>query len=383
MAAVYERFPTNNEVALFYALAILSNPDDDMAFGKPEKAGEIAEKVFAEEPNHPGAAHYVIHSYDFPPLAGDALEAAVRYGKIAPDVAHALHMPTHIFSSLGMWDEVMAMNVRSADSARRAANPQAETHSLSYLVYAHLQRGEDDEAEVILQDIRKVADANDQHAGTVVHLADPLSRFVLQRHAWNERNRLESPGYLFEIPEAAAFILPARAIAAARSGNADAALQDLAQLDQVMRAAEGVRTLGSYRPERIAIWKTVASAWIAFAMNDQEEALRRMDEAVELGTQSSYLGARSPGPDSYLNVWEQRGDLMMELGRYSAARADYELALDVSPNHFNSVYGIARSSELSGDNLGARTSYEALLALASSESKRVELERAREVLTRP
>ena len=130
-------------------------------------------------------------------------------------------------------------------------------------------------------------------------------------------------------------------------------MQDLAQLDQVMRVAEGVRTLGLYRPVRIAIWKAVASAWIAFAMNDQEEALRRMDEAVELGTQSSYLGARAPGPDSYLNVWEQRGDLMMELGRYSAARADYELALDASPNHFNAIYGIARSSELSGDNLGA------------------------------
>jgi tetratricopeptide (TPR) repeat protein len=380
MAALYERFPDNTEVALFYVLAILANPDADVTLGKQERAGAIAERVFAEEPNHPGAAHYVIHSYDYPSLANDALEAATQYGDIAPDVAHALHMPTHIFSSLGMWDETMEMNVRSADSARRASNAQQETHSLSYLVYAHLQKGEDAEAAEVLHTIREVADANGQNAGVVVHLADPLSRFVLQRHAWDERTRLEGPDYLLSIPEAAALVFPARAIVAARSGDTDAARLDLERLDEVMNAAEGTRTLGLYRPERISIWKTVAAAWIALAEDRQEEAVRLMDSAVELGTQSSYLGSRAPGPDSFLKVWEQRGDLMMILGRYSAAREAYERSSAVSPNHFNSIYGTARSAELLGDDEAARAGYEILLALASPDSSRPEVEQARTAL---
>ena len=375
MARMHEAYPEDVEVTLFYVLALIANIDTgDLTYAKQEEAGALAERVFAEQPNHPGAAHYIIHSYDFPPLASQALSAANHYAEIAPSISHALHMPTHIFSSLGMWRESIAHNIRSRRAAQRVDYTIMESHALTYSVYAHLQRGADTEAQEQLALLRALAETRPA-PGVTAHLASAEAVYTLERRAWQEAADIDLSPAIRQTPRAVAFSGTARALGAARAHDIPRAREGIEYLERV------IVDPAAWRPDRVAIWKAVASGWLSLAEGDEARAVDHMARAVELEKHSMYIGSVTPIPDVLVRVEEQRGDLMMELEHYDEALAAFELSLAASPRRFNTLYAAGRAAELAGRAELARRYFTRLLDLtAGAESARPELAYARNVL---
>ena len=375
MARMHETYPEDVEVTLFYVLALIASIDTgDRTYAKQEEAGALAERVFAEQPNHPGAAHYIIHSYDFPPLASQALAAANHYADIAPTISHALHMPTHIFSSLGMWRESIAHNIRSRRAAQRVDDAMMESHALTYSVYAHLQRGADTEAQEQLALLRALAETRPAPAVTA-HLASAEAVYTLERRAWQEAADIDLSPAIRQTPRAVAFSASARALGAARARDITQAREGIEYLEQVIDDPT------AWRPDRLTIWEAVASAWLSVSEGDEARAIDHMARAVELEKHSMYIGSVTPIPDVLVRVEEQRGDLMMELELYDEALAAFELSLAASPRRFNTLYAAGRAAELAGRAQLARRYFTRLLDLtAGAESARPELAYARNVL---
>ena len=373
MARLHEAYPEDVEVTLFYVLALLANFDSgDHTYAKQRRAGALAERVFATLPNHPGAAHYIIHSYDYPPLARQALPAANHYADIAPSIPHALHMPTHIFSSLGMWQESLAHNIRSRLAAQVVDDAGNEAHPLAYQVYAHLQRGADTKAQEQLALLRALAET---HPDVTAHLASAEAVYTLERRAWPEAADIDLSPAIRQTPRAVAFSATARALGAARAHDIPRAREGIEYLERV------IDDPAAWRPERVEIWKVVASAWLSLAEGDEARAFGHMSRAVELEKTSMYLGSVTPIPDVLVHVEEQRGDLLMEFQRYDEALAAFELSLAASPRRFNTLYAAGRAAERAGRAQLARQYFTQLVDMAAgSESARPELAYARSVL---
>lgn len=369
MAKLYESYGSDNEVALFYALALLADLDpDDRSLSGELEAGRIAEHVFALQPNHPGAAHYVIHSYDFPSLAERALPAARKYAEIAPGVAHALHMPSHIFVRLGLWQDAIRSNREALKAAEGAGDQAAAMHTMGYLIYANLQSGQDEQALRVLERARAVAHGKPDSLLVVGHLADMEARYALERRAWAEAASLQTSRYeRFVFPEA--LVRAARAIGTARTGDPWQAKIELERMGTLESALSGPTTgVGAaatggdnYRADRVGIWRAVAAAWSDVSRGDLEAARNRMHEAGDRADTSIFIGSLLLGPDGLVHVDENAGDLLLETGRYEEAFAMYTRSLKIARKRFNSLYGAGRAAELAGRDELARKYYAQLV----------------------
>jgi tetratricopeptide (TPR) repeat protein len=386
MERLFAEHPGDVEVASFYALALLAtSPPTDASLKNPTRATQILESFHAANPNHPGVIHYLIHGYDYPKVAARGLQAAREYAAIAPWVPHALHMPSHIFTRLGMWNDVIASNLASIDAARQYAashHPQAssfeELHGLDYLIYGYLQRGDDRRASEVLanaQAVRATVPAVD-FAAAYATGAVP-ARYALERRQWAEAAALVEPSsasfatYTF----GAAHIAFARALGAARAGRPPEARQAMARLEELAKGMSDPRQ--QYFARQAGMQLEAVRGWVAFAEGRAEEAERLLRGAADA---DDVLGKHPVSPGSLLPARELLGDFLLERGRAREALVEYEACLKLNPGRLNSLYGAGSAAERAGEKDVARRHYEALAAMVAKDATRPEVARARAFL---
>ena len=382
-ADVHSQFPDDVEASLFYALAQLATaPASDKSYEKQKEAGAIAEKVGARIPGHPGANHYTIHAYDVPPLAERALDAARHYGAVAPENSHALHMPSHIFTRLGLWPESIAYNLRAADASSERSPASSVSmhhfHALDYLAYAHLQTADDVAARQVFDAVQALEEPFQNHAGTAYTLAAVPSRYALERHQWSEAADVEVRGPdgvpWDQYPHLEAIPYFARALGSARTGDIAAAQKAIAELARLQEAASSLNMAYDWGIQ-VEIQRTAAEAWLAYEGGDKDRALELMRKAAEMEG-STEKNPITPG--EVLPASELFGDMLLASGQYDEARQQYEAALARSPNRFNSLYGAGRAAELASDSERAARFYGKLLENCPEPTgERAELDHAR------
>jgi tetratricopeptide (TPR) repeat protein len=344
MARVHEENPGDSEAAIFHALALIATaPKTDTTYADLRRAGAMLEPLFARQPDHPGLAHYLIHSYDAPPLVGDAVRAANRYAGIAPSVPHAQHMPSHSYTLLGLWEESIAANQRSADAARRIEVEQRmdgawdqRLHALDYLVYAYLQLGRDWEARRVVDEAAAVTRmVPAQGVVGAYALAAIPARYALEHGDWGAAAALaERPGP----PLARAVTSYARALGAARAGDTSQARADLAVLTGLEAEVSG--TPDPFAPTMVRVNRLAATAWLQLAAGDETGALRAAAEAADLEDRA-LKNPLTPGP--LLSARELLGDMLLQLNRPGEAAEAYRAALARTPKRARSLAGSAQA----------------------------------------
>lgn len=390
---LHKNYPADREAAVLYALSLvaLGTMDKDPEFAKEKTAGTILNQVLAQEPDHPGVAHYLIHSFDYPPLAELALPAARRYAGIAPASPHAQHMPSHIFVRLGLWDEAIKSNLASEAASRAFAKAQGlpgssseRLHAMDYLAYGYLQTGQDALAERVLSDLNAIKRA-DPPIFSVAYAATAIpARLALERRKWSEAAALELPDNvaglapLDQFKWAQAHIHFARAVGSARSGDPLAARSEVARL----RAIEEAITVpaGTYDwKTQVSIARQVAEGWLAYSEGRKEEALRIMRAAADLDDSSE---KHPVTPGAILPAREQLGELLLELGRPGEALSEYEASLKRAPRRLAGLYGAARAAKSAGDMLKASNYFTQLAQLTKAgDGTRPEVKEARAFAT--
>jgi hypothetical protein len=368
-------YPDDPEARIYYALALdVAHSPADKSYGKPLKAAGILEAEWLRQPDHPGVAHYLIHTYDYPPLAQQGLPAALRYAKIAPDAPHARHMPSHIFTRVGSWEESVRSNAESAESARKDGLLGDELHALDYMAYAHLQMGQVAAARRITGEAQAVEDdaaAKAPLARAAFFALNAMpARLVMEQQAWGEADALAPRTSIFPFAEAQTHY--ARAVAFARSGRPDQAGADVARLDSIVQALAGK---DPYWAEQIDIQRETAAAWVAFATGERDQALATIRGAAdrEAKTEKHVI---TPGP--LAPAREQLAEMLLEMDRPGDALREFEAVQLTEPNRFRAIYGAARSAERAGDRDRAKEHYVWLLELAgNADAGRAELAAAR------
>ena len=387
MEQLHLQYPKDDEAAIFYALSLLGTAlPTDKTYANQKKAAEILNKVLSAEPEHPGVAHYLIHSFDYPALASLALTAARSYAKIAPSSPHALHMPSHIFTRLGLWQEAIESNIASAQAARNHAIKTAgnlgakdELHAMDYLAYAYLQSAQDSKAKEIADQTARINKVDEEIFQVAYALAAIPARYALERRQWSDAAALklqpaDFPWQKFSYAEA--IIHFARAIGAARSGDADSASKEVARLTEIQKGLAAGKE--NYWATQVEIQRMSAAAWLAHAQGNREEALKLMKAAADLEDTTE---KHPVTPGAIVPARELLGELLLEQGDPKQALKEFEAAALVSPNRFNGLYGAARAAEMAGDQNKARTFYAKLLSLSErSDGQRVELQAARTFL---
>jgi hypothetical protein len=336
------------------------------------RAVAILEPMFAKYPDHPGVAHYLIHSYDAPPIAARGLTAARRYADIAPDAPHALHMPSHIFTRVGSWDESIATNLRSADAARKGGDWPEAYHASDYAVYASLQLGRDADARKVMEEaLRHSYGDSPIPAGGYAKAAMP-ARLALERNDWKAAASLEVyPNPRLPFSEGITYF--ARAIGAARSGDPDAAEKEAEQLAAIQKKLEEAKN--TYWATETEVQRLAAAGWIAQARGSATEAERLMRAAADLEDRNE---KHIVTPGRMLPARELLGDMLFEQKRYEAALKEYEASQVREPNRYRNYAGAAMSAEAMGDRAKAAAYYARLLDLAGKgDAGRPELTRAK------
>ena len=364
--------PDDVDISAFYALSLVSLAEEDVdATANLKKAISILDPLLAKNPDHPGVAHYLIHATDRPELAAQGLEAARRYAAIAPDSSHALHMPSHIFVRLGMWQESITSNTGASASAAHAAEAhQAEshyqTHAMDFLSYSYLQSGQEAKAREVIEHATHVVGATDEDKAD--HHAYLAARTALELHRWNEAARLPIPAIRKNWSDTTYW---ARAIGAARSGDVSGAESDVKELAQLVAEREKRSRKSGYT---VATEKATdlreAEAWLAFAKGKSEDALLELRAAADRQDKN---GGESVG----IPAREMLADMLLELKRPAEALAEYKVDLKNAPNRFDALYGGARAAQASGDTGGAQSLYAQLAAICSSGADRPEVAEAR------
>jgi tetratricopeptide (TPR) repeat protein len=391
MEQLHLRYPEDSEAAVFYALALdATAPPNDKSLANQRKAAAILEKVHAEQPGHPGVAHYLIHSYDSPALAAQGLPAARSYAEIAPDVPHALHMPSHIFTRVGSWQESIASNERSAAVGQAYAREtfgrdvlwDQSLHAMDYLEYAYLQTAQDVAAKRVVDDIAASSKVEPMSRAAAYAVAAVPARFALERRDWAQAASLSLPaaGIPWErFPWAAAMISYTRALGAARTGDEAQARQEIAKLDamhtKLIEAQDG------YWADQVDVQRRAATGMLAHLRHADDEAVASLRSAAELEASTE----KSPvTPGAVVPARELLADLLLETGQPAEALRQYEATLASDPNRFRSVFGAAQAAERSGDLAKARGYYESVTALASkADTQRPELHIAEAFLAKP
>jgi tetratricopeptide (TPR) repeat protein len=374
---------------VFYALALdATAPPTDKTYANQLRAGAILEKVYAEQPDHPGVAHYLIHSYDAPPLAPRGLVAARGYARIAPSVPHAQHMPSHIFTRLGLWRESIESNRASADAGKAySARLGKDTvwdqtlHALDYLVYAYLQTGQDRRARSVLEELGAMQRADPESFVAAYAYAAIPARVALEQHRWSDAATLGPASTVFpwdRFAWAEAITTFARAIGAARTGDAAAARAEAQKLEGYR--ASLIAAKQTYWADQVKVQQGAAAAWALRAAGKDDEALALMRAAADL-EDSTEKHPVTPAP--VVPARELLGDMLLELKRPAQALVEYEVSSSREPNRLNGLFGAARAAELSGTADKARTLYARLVALcADADGDRPELRHARAALAR-
>lgn len=371
LAKLHKKYPSDVEASTFYALSLISGYRKGKDSGKAQmKAIAILKEVFAKNPDHPGAAHYLIHATDSPELAPEGLEAARRYAKVAPSSPHALHMPAHIFSRLGLWQDMIDSNVASAAAAAAATKSNVDNeasyqlHAMKYLQYAYEQTGRDADARQLIEDVKNVPGIKPQDIADDGSVMQAL--YALETHNWESASQLSDsvPTVRFSRMR----VLWARAIGAARLGNKEQARKDLEKLQNEMKADQQD---SSTSPRALE-----AEAWVAFASGQSDEAVNKMRIAARLDKDEFGVDAAS------VPAQEMLADLLLELKKPAEALEAYEASLKETPNRFNSLYGAGHAAELAGKEDKARQYYAALVKMTGPQSDRAELQQARTYLSR-
>ncbi len=341
MQGVHERNPKDQEAGVFYALALIATaPPEDKSYANQRQAAALLEPVFVARPNHPGAAHYLIHAYDNPVLAAQGVAAARAYSKIAPDLPHALHMPSHIFTRLGMWEESIASNIASAFAARRHGDQGEEFHAFDYLTYAYLQLGKYGDAERIRDQLPAMQNEKSSSLfKSNFAKAAIKARCALEQKHWTEaENLVPEPGIQ---PQVAAIYHWAAALGAAHTGHLEAARQ---HAEEVRQLAGKLREKGdAYWSQQVTIQGEEAGAWIAFAEHRTGEAVRMLRSAAD---HEDATEKHSVTPGAIRPARELLGDLLMELHEPREALVAYQKVLSVAPGRRNAANGAAEAERL-------------------------------------
>lgn len=377
MEQLYLRYPKDHEAAVFYALSLLGTAQPtDKTYANQKKAAEILNKVLVAEPQHPGVTHYIIHSFDYPALATLALAAARSYAKIAPSSPHALHMPSHIFTRLGLWQESIESNIASATAAKNHSAFKDEIHAMDYLAYAYLQTAQDRKARELSDAVYRISKSDDSVFQAAYALAAIPARYTLERRQWTEAAALKVPAANFpwtKFSYAEAILYFARSLGASRSGDPAAAGKDLERLTAIQSSLAEAKD--NYWATQVEIQRRAAAAWLAHAEGKNEEASKLMRSAADLEDTTE---KHPVTPGAIVPARELLGELLLELRQPRQALKEFEASLLVSPNRFNGLYGAAKAAELSGDRAKAATFYAKLTALGErSDGQRPELQAAR------
>jgi len=374
------KYPDDKEAAIFYALALLEAVDHrDKTYARQIKAGAILESIDRAQPKHPGLAHYIIHAYDFEPLAPRGVSAADKYAKVAPSAPHAQHMPSHIYSILGRWEDSIRSNQAAVKASREYAARNApgttfsqEPHAQDFMAYAYLQLGQDREASRVIDEVAAITKfSGGRTYGRDTGQAAPASRFVLERAAWSEALtlpvRTDAYAYAQAMPR---FV---RAVGAGKLGRPDVAKEEIAQLQALSKAAEN-----SYWSEQIHVLVLAASGWQARAEGKNDEALKLMRAAAALEDSTEKHVSME---NRLYPMREMLGDLLLETGQPALALQAYEASLHSAPNRLRAFYGAAKAANAAGDSTKARDYFEKVAALArNADPERVEVQEAKAFL---
>ena len=367
--------PDDVEFSAFYALSLVSLADEDVdTTANLQKAISILDPLLQQHPDHPGVAHYLIHAADRPEFAAQGLEAARRYAAIAPDSAHALHMPSHIFVRLGLWQDSITSNIAATASAAHAAEMHLaefhyQTHAIDFLSYSYLQSGQEAKARELIEHSNHVVGASDEDKAD--HRAYLAARTALELHRWKEAAALPVPAIRKNWQDTTFW---ARAIGEARSGDVAGAESDVKELAQLVADREERSKKRGYTVStEKATDLREAEAWLAFAKGKSDEALQELragaDRQEKDGGESVGIPAR-----------EMLADMLMELKRPAEALAEYKTVLKNSPNRFDGLLGAARSAQATGDTGGAQSFYAKLAQVCGAGADRPELAEAKTYL---
>jgi tetratricopeptide (TPR) repeat protein len=375
MEQLAQRYPDDDEAQIHYALALnVAASPSDKTYANQLKGAAILEKIWTRQPEHPGVAHYLIHLYDTPVLAEKGLAAARRYAKVAPAAAHAQHMPSHIFTRVGYWQESIASNIEAARVAKEAGDFHDQLHAMDYLVYAYLQLGEDSQAKAVLDDMNGVKGLTETFLPGPYALAVSPARYAIERGDWKAAAELQvRPSPLASVQAITYF---ARALGAARSSNPEAAKVDIAKLaelrDRLRDAKDG------YWSEQVDIQRQVAAAWVLYAEGKRDDALNAMSAAADAEDRTEKHpvtpGVPKPARELY-------GVMLLDSGNAKEALNAFEATLKKEPNRLGACVGAATSAEKAGDKAKARDYYEKIVSIAEgADNSRTEIADARAYL---
>ena len=372
MEALAAKYPDDDEAQIFFAITLnVAASPADKTYANQLRGAAILEPIWQRQPQHPGIAHYLIHLYDYPAIAARGLPAALRYAKIAPNAPHAQHMPSHIFTRVGYWKESIAANLASVEAAKGHESERGEQlHGEDYLVYAYLQLAQDDNARKVIDTIEALQVGPDSFGGAFSHAAAP-ARYAFERGDWKGAARLEVIPNKF--PQVMAISHFARALGAARSGDAAAAKIDAAKLVELRdRLREGKI---DYWATQVDIELQIANAWILYADGKYDDALKAMAAAADAEDKTEKAPV-TPGP--LVPARELYGFMLLDRGMPKEALIAFEATKAKEPNRFNGYAGAAQAARALGDTATAKANYEKLLALAAdSDSDRPVLATAR------
>jgi tetratricopeptide (TPR) repeat protein len=391
---LYSRYPSDNEAGVFYSLMLIARGmmAGDKSYINEKKAAQILNRVLAREPEHPGIAHYLIHGYDYPALAHLALPAARSYAKIAPASAHAQHMPSHIFTRLGLWQEAIEsnLNAKAAAKAYAVRNKMSgawdeQLHAMDYLAYAYLQGAQDKKALAVIEELSAIRRVDPPNFKVAYSVAAIPARYALERRQWNEAAKLPlRPVALEAFPWqkfrwAEAHIHFARAIGAARTGDVTAARQEVEKLSEIQNSLTEAK--GDYDwAKQVDIKRQAAAAWLAYSEGKPDEAIRLMRSAADLDDATE---KHPVTPGALLPAREQLGELLLELKQPASALQEFEASLRNAPNRFNGLYGAARAAKFAGNQNKAGAYYRKLVELSQfADSNRPEIEEAKVFLAK-
>ncbi len=384
MEKLYRAFPNDHEVMAFYALACLAiAPSNSLSRANSDRAAEILLRIYKENPDHPGAMHYLVHANDVPGRERESLEITRKYEQVAPDNPHALHMPTHIYTRLGDWDGVVRGNLRAAAAALKyPTGDHGELvwdefpHAIEYLIYAYLQQGADAEAAAQLKRLRETPHLEPSFK-TAFHLASTQSRYALERRDWKAAAAIKPREPIaaldwdgFAWPEAIARF--AHGLGAEHTGKTNETKAEIARLqalEEKMNAAGEDLFARNIRVLRLEL-----NGWLAHAEGNDEASAAQLRDAADLEAATPKHPV-TPGPT--LPAFEQLGDLLMELKQPDAALAAYQHSLEFYPRRFNSLLGAARAARAANDKSAARQYYQKLIEVAGRGQRQRELEEAR------
>ena len=362
-----QRYPTDDEVWIFYALMLQSSaPRDDKTYRSQLRSAEILERMVTKHPDHPGASHYLIHAYDFPPIAQKGLDAAGKYAKIAPAAPHARHMPSHIYSMVGMWEESIVSN-RSALDVR-----PDYYHAMDFMTYAYLQLGQDAKARAMLEEMRRVV-GDKPVAQNHTAVACVPARIPLERGDWAGAAALP----ITDLKQAHADSLTrfARGLGMARAGDLAGARSEIDALKLLKQSLDKTSTYWAARTEEQIY---AVTAWVARAEGNKERAEALMRAAAD----SEDASVKNVQMENRLYpLRELYAELLLEIGKPAEALKNYQMSLKETPNRYRGLYGAAMAAQSAGDRAAARNYFEALVALTkNADNPRPEIARAREYL---